>query len=1015
MEYRGHIQDIGNFPTEENTWINDGDRLGTVGESLRLEALDVKIVSVPTDLTAYKALLASIGKSVEKDYTAISWTILQKVMTDNVVSADNSQIDVNQATAAIQTAFNDLVKKQAVVIYDKAGTYGPATGTETVAGDVIIKADGVVLQNLTIQGDLTVAAEVGNGTVTLNNVNVAGDTFVRGGGVNSIHINGGTYHNVTVEKTATDQVRIVATDAQGLAVVISEDATGQSIILEGAFDSVVVNAPNMTLSTQGDTTIVSMTVSKEGAGSTLTLGYQTKVNDLVLDGKTGVNGQGTVTKAEVGADGVTFEKAPAQQTVDPVVVVPPVVTPVTPPDPGGGYTTVPVTGVTITPASASLAIGDTLQLTATVAPSNATNQNVDWSVVAGTGTATIDANGLLTATAGGTVTVKATASDGYGAVVSKDITIKVPVTGVTITPASASLAIGETLQLTATVAPGNATNQAVNWSVVTGTGTAIIDTNGLLTATAGGTVTVKATASDGYGAVVSKNITIDVPVTDTAIQGVTAPVVGATPVTTFDDTQYSGSVIWKETSDTGNTPAEVDTFTANKAYTATITLTAKTGYVFPAGISFSVLGATTPTTTIVGDSKKATITADFPSLEYAINASGMITNYYGPGGDVTIPDTVNGIAVTGIGNGVFANNSKLTDITIPASVTSIGTGTFSQCQQLSSVNFVADSKLTDIGAHAFEYCSNLKTVNFAADSKLATIGESAFYICNSLSKITIPASVTSIGICAFSLCQDLSSVNFAANSNLTDIGDGAFGGAPLTAIQIPASVTSIGNSAFSSCSRLQSVNFAANSNLVTISDNAFKKSGLKDISIPASVTSIGASAFSDCTALTAITIPDKVTSIGAGAFDACSNLTTITFNGNAPTMIVTDAIPVGTGKTIHYYADKIGFDAAAWHGYILVPILAAPANLTVTTSTSISGQIDLAWTAVSGATDYTVKCWPQTGNETNAATFKNIQATSFTIGFEVGLGTAYHFTVTATDAIGGSLPSATVDATPTTI
>ena len=59
----------------------------------------------------------------------------------------------------------------------------------------------------------------------------------------------------------------------------------------------------------------------------------------------------------------------------------------------------------------TVADGDTLQMIATIQPINATNTNVVWSVVNGSGTATISVGGLLTATGAGTVTVIATAAD----------------------------------------------------------------------------------------------------------------------------------------------------------------------------------------------------------------------------------------------------------------------------------------------------------------------------------------------------------------------------------------------------------------------------------------------------------------------------------------------------------------------------------------------------------------------------------------------------------------------------
>jgi hypothetical protein len=72
---------------------------------------------------------------------------------------------------------------------------------------------------------------------------------------------------------------------------------------------------------------------------------------------------------------------------------------------------IPVTSVIVTGAGGATTIvvdKGTLQMYAEIVPSNATNKNVTWSVVNGTGQATISSTGLLTAVKSGTVTVKAT-------------------------------------------------------------------------------------------------------------------------------------------------------------------------------------------------------------------------------------------------------------------------------------------------------------------------------------------------------------------------------------------------------------------------------------------------------------------------------------------------------------------------------------------------------------------------------------------------------------------------------
>ncbi len=85
-----------------------------------------------------------------------------------------------------------------------------------------------------------------------------------------------------------------------------------------------------------------------------------------------------------------------------------------PPDMGGHEyvpSTVAVTGVSVSPTTASIPYGGTSQLTETVAPSNATNKTVTWSS-SNTAVATVNSSGLVTAVTAGTATITVTTQDG---------------------------------------------------------------------------------------------------------------------------------------------------------------------------------------------------------------------------------------------------------------------------------------------------------------------------------------------------------------------------------------------------------------------------------------------------------------------------------------------------------------------------------------------------------------------------------------------------------------------------
>lgn len=76
----------------------------------------------------------------------------------------------------------------------------------------------------------------------------------------------------------------------------------------------------------------------------------------------------------------------------------------------GSSTVVAVTGVSVTPDTVSVAEGSTAQLTATISPSNATNQGITWT--SDSANATVDNSGVVTGVSAGTATITATTSDG---------------------------------------------------------------------------------------------------------------------------------------------------------------------------------------------------------------------------------------------------------------------------------------------------------------------------------------------------------------------------------------------------------------------------------------------------------------------------------------------------------------------------------------------------------------------------------------------------------------------------
>lgn len=163
--------------------------------------------------------------------------------------------------------------------------------------------------------------------------------------------------------------------------------------------------------------------------------------------------------------------------------------------------TVYVSSITLNNSSLSLGVGETSQLSASVYPTTATNRSVNWTSD-DTSVATVSSGGLVTAKSAGTAIITCKAKDGSGKKATCTITVKEPVkpTSITLSKTKATLAEGETLQLTATVTPSDAYDKTVTW-MSDNTAVATVSVNGFVTAKGIGTANIIATTSNNLAAV----------------------------------------------------------------------------------------------------------------------------------------------------------------------------------------------------------------------------------------------------------------------------------------------------------------------------------------------------------------------------------------------------------------------------------------------------------------------------------------------------------------------------------
>ncbi len=313
----------------------------------------------------------------------------------------------------------------------------------------------------------------------------------------------------------TVTLAVQVTDAQGnllsgRPVAFRSDGVGvASVSASGVVTAVAPGATTITVTSEGRSTTVSVVVSAVPIASirvtpglaTVTVGDDTALTATPLDasgaaltGRTiswssgspsvaSVSSTGVVTAVGVGSV-IIFAQAEGRTGSATITVNAP-----------------PIASVSVAPSTASVDVGGTVDLTATVKDvTGATvfGRVVLWSSSAPS-VATVSSTGRVTAVAAGTSTITATVDGKSGT--AQIVVSPTPIGSVTVAPTSSTLAIGGTVDLVATVRDVNGvvvTGRSITWSSSTAS-VATVSSTGRVTAVTAGTSSIMATVDGKSG------------------------------------------------------------------------------------------------------------------------------------------------------------------------------------------------------------------------------------------------------------------------------------------------------------------------------------------------------------------------------------------------------------------------------------------------------------------------------------------------------------------------------------
>ena len=156
-------------------------------------------------------------------------------------------------------------------------------------------------------------------------------------------------------------------------------------------------------------------------------------------------------------------------------------------------TPVAVSGVALNKKVATINVGKTVTVKATVTPANAANKTLAWT--SSNRTVATVSNGVVKGVKAGRVVITAKTTDGSNISATCTVTVKQPVTSISLSK-KATMYTGKKLTLKAKVNPANASNKALTWKSYN-TKIAKVASNGVVTGVKAGTVKITATAKDG--------------------------------------------------------------------------------------------------------------------------------------------------------------------------------------------------------------------------------------------------------------------------------------------------------------------------------------------------------------------------------------------------------------------------------------------------------------------------------------------------------------------------------------
>ncbi|MBQ9267346.1 MAG: Ig-like domain-containing protein [Clostridia bacterium] len=432
------------------------------------------VVTVEANETAISFSISPTAKTL---YVGDTFKIVPTLSNPGNLTPSADWKSSNSAVASVDAAGNVTAKAKGSATITVTVTAGGKAYPATC--QVTVNEKTIAVTSLTLN-PTSMELTVGGGSKTITPTVLPANATTKTVLWRSSNTSVATVSNGTVTPVGPGTATITATAGNG----IGDNVKTCSVTVKAA----VVYATSMQLSHSDilnvaigyKTTLRATLVPSNVSNNTVTwASNNTKVVTVnKTSGALEAVGAGTATITATSGDGKVTRSIPVSVKANESTVTTP--------------TTVAVTGVTMSTSSMNMTVGQTKNIVAVVAPSNATNKNVTWSLKSGAGIVSVSNNGSVKALKAGTAEVLATTVDG-GKTALCTVTVKeVSTISLTVSPSSKTINVGETFKITPTVInPDNVSLTNTSWKSSV-PAVATVESNGTVTGKAEGKTTITA-------------------------------------------------------------------------------------------------------------------------------------------------------------------------------------------------------------------------------------------------------------------------------------------------------------------------------------------------------------------------------------------------------------------------------------------------------------------------------------------------------------------------------------------